>query len=222
MADPDSGRKNIRRQERQARNAGARLRQPPRSRDRRHRHRQDGDAADDGRRLFPRRRAGVRRRHQGRPVRHRGARRSQGSLRQARQGHRLRIRDRRIPGRVLGPVRRAGPSDPRHRVRDWARCCCRASSISTTCRKAFSTSCSAMPTTSSARPMRRTRASSTSRTCARCCPTSPRGRSQGDRLALRQRGGGDGGRGAAPAPGPGEPGRHRSSSASRRSTSTTS
>ena len=42
----------------------------------------------------------------------------QGSLRQARQGHRLRIRDRRIPGRVLGLVRRAGPSDPRHRVRD--------------------------------------------------------------------------------------------------------
>ena len=38
----------------------------------------------------------------------------------ARQEPRLRLRARPVPGRVLGPVRRAGPSDPRHHLGDGA------------------------------------------------------------------------------------------------------
>ena len=46
--------------------------------------------------------------------------RREGRVRQARQGARLRLRAGRIPGDVLGPVRRAGPSGPRHHLRDGA------------------------------------------------------------------------------------------------------
>ena len=53
----------------------------------------------------------------------------------------------RFPGRLLGPVRRAGPSGPRHRHRDGAAAARRACSSSTTRRKACSTSPSASPTT---------------------------------------------------------------------------
>ena len=52
-------------------------RQPARPDRRRHRHRQDGDAADAGRGLLRRRRAGVLRRREGRPLGHRRGRRSQ-------------------------------------------------------------------------------------------------------------------------------------------------
>ena len=49
---------------------------------------------------------------------------------------RLQVPARRISRGVLGPVRRAGPSDPHHACSRWGRCCCRACSISTTSRKA--------------------------------------------------------------------------------------
>ena len=66
------------------------------------------------------RRAGVRRRHQGRPVGDFRGRRGQGCPGAARQEHGLRLPAGRIPGGVLGRVRRAGPSGPRHHLRDGA------------------------------------------------------------------------------------------------------
>ena len=92
-----------------------------------------------------RRRAGVRRRHQGRPVRHlRRPASTEGWPRQARQGHRPRRLDqRRLPDRVLGPVRRAGPPHPRHRAGHGAAAARRACWSSTRRRRACSTSCSA-------------------------------------------------------------------------------
>ena len=59
-----------------------------------HRHRQDRDLAGAGGRFLARRRSGVRRRHQRRSLRHRGAGRGQGGLRRARQaiGHDLSAR----------------------------------------------------------------------------------------------------------------------------------
>ena len=105
----------------ETRRTAAAIWQPPRPGDRRHRHRQDRDAADPGRRLFQRRRAGVLRRHQGRPVRHRGDGRGQGfpgRRAPSRSARSLRVPG--IPGDLLGSVRRAGPPDPRHRLRDGA------------------------------------------------------------------------------------------------------
>ena len=97
------------------------IRQPPRPGDRRHRHRQDGDAAGPRRGLFQRRRAGVLRRHQGRPFGHRDDGRGQGFPRRARRGGEARpLRVPGIPGDLLGSVRRAGPPDPRDRFRDGA------------------------------------------------------------------------------------------------------
>ena len=93
--------------------------------------------------------------------------RRQAALRQARAGDRHRIHAGPLSRGVLGPVRRAGPSDPRHRLARWGRCCWPACSSSTTCRRACSTSPSGSPTT-------RTCRCSTSRTCARCSPSSPR------------------------------------------------
>ena len=46
----------------------------------------------------------------------------------------------RFSGRLLGPLRRAGPPDPRHDQRTWGRCCSRACWNSTRFRKASSTS----------------------------------------------------------------------------------
>ena len=139
------------------------VRQPPRPGHRRHRHRQDRDAAGAGRRLLARRRAGLRRRRQGRPLRHRRGRRGQGRLRQARQGASASTttsppRSRRSSGTCSASraTRSAPPS------RRWGRCCCRACWSSTTRRRACSTSPSASPTS-------RACCCSTSRTCARCC-----------------------------------------------------
>ena len=70
MSRNRQGRHDLRRQGRQARSADARARQPPRAGDRRDRHRQDRHLAGAGGRLLARRRAGFRRRHQGRSLRH--------------------------------------------------------------------------------------------------------------------------------------------------------
>ena len=115
-----SGRKDFRRQERQARISDAALRQPARPGDRRDRHRQDRDAAGDGGRLCARRRPGICRRHQGRSLRHRGGGRCEGRFRQACQGVGVRLPARRILRGVLGPVRRTGPSGARDDIRDGA------------------------------------------------------------------------------------------------------
>ena len=72
-----------------------------------------------------RRRPGVRRRHQGRPVGHLRGRRGQGRLRQRAKEHGLRLPARRISRRCSGTcsasraIRCAPPS------RRWGRCCCR-------------------------------------------------------------------------------------------------
>ena len=97
------------------------IRQPARPGDRRDRHRQDGDAADPRRRIFERRRAGLLRRRQGRSVGHRDDGRGQGFPRRAGRGGEARpVRIPGIPGDLLGSVRRAGPSDPRHGLGDGA------------------------------------------------------------------------------------------------------
>ena len=59
-------------------------------------------------------------RYQGRSLRHCGGRRGQGTIRQTRQGARLRLSAGRISRDLLGPVRRAGPSGARHDLRDGA------------------------------------------------------------------------------------------------------
>ena len=58
-------------------------------------------------------------------------------LARARRGGRpRRLRPARLPDRVLGSVRRAGPSDPDHGLGDGARCCSPACSASTRPRRA--------------------------------------------------------------------------------------
>ena len=122
-------------------------RQPPRPRHRRDRHRQDRDPAGAGRGLLERRRAGVRRRHQGRPV---GRRRSRATAsRPSSSGRRRSASNTR---RTAFPwcsgtcsasrAIRSAPPSPR-----WGRCCSPACSSSTTCRRACSTSPSGSPTT---------------------------------------------------------------------------
>ena len=97
----------------------AEARQPPRPRHGCHRHRQDRVAAGDGGGLRRRRRARFRRRHQGRPLGHLRHGRAQGFSRQACQGHRPGgLVQHVVSDDVLGPVRRAGPPDPRHRAGD--------------------------------------------------------------------------------------------------------
>ena len=110
-----------------ARMPRAQARQPAWPRHRRHRHRQDRVAAGDGRGLLRGRRAGVRRRHQGRPVRHLGHGRAEGRARQARQGDRPRrlvqhARSRPCSGTCSAS--RATRSAPP--CRRWGRCCSRA------------------------------------------------------------------------------------------------
>ena len=109
---------DLHRQEHQAGISGAAARQPPRPRDRRDRHRQDRVAAGAGGRFLQRGRSGLRRRHQGRSLRHRRARQRQGAARQARQGDRHRLRAGSLPRRVLGPLRRAGAPGARNHLRD--------------------------------------------------------------------------------------------------------
>ncbi len=104
--------------ESQARGADAAAGQPARPRGGRDRHRQDRDAPGIGRRILQCGRPGLRRRHQGRPVRARRRRRGQASLHQAGRGTGHRLRARPVPHRVLGPVRRAGSPDPLHDHRD--------------------------------------------------------------------------------------------------------
>ena len=143
----DPHRQECRRQERQTRGSHAEARQPARPHHRRHRHRQDRDAAGAGRGLLQRRRAGVRRRHQGRPLRRRRRRatRKDAFVKRAEEIG-IDYEPDRVPGGVLGPVRRAGPSGPRHRLRDGAAAARRACSTSTTRRRACSTSPSGSPT----------------------------------------------------------------------------
>ena len=100
-----------------------------------------------------------------------GARKPTASSARAEQIGIDRLRRPRLPGRLLGPVRRAGPSGPRHRHRDGPAAAGRACWSSTTRRKACSTSPSSSPTS-------RACCCSTSRTCARCCSRSPRTRSE--------------------------------------------
>ena len=82
---------------------------------RRHGHRKDRDAAENGGRLLRNRRAGVHGRHQGRPVGHqpkRQHRRQDGGFAAG-----ARHRDSPAPGlphHAVGRVRRAGPSGARH------------------------------------------------------------------------------------------------------------
>ena len=72
-----------------------------------------------GRGLLARRRSGLLRRREGRPVRHRHDGRAQGLGRQARPGDRLRrLGQRQVPGDLLGSVRPPGPPDPHHHLRD--------------------------------------------------------------------------------------------------------
>ena len=93
--------------------------QSPRPGHRRHRHRQDRLVAGDGGGVLGRRRPGVRRRHQGRSLRHLGQGGAQGFPRQTGQGDWARgLVQHIVPHRVLGPVRRAGPPHPRHRAGD--------------------------------------------------------------------------------------------------------
>ena len=99
----------------------AAARQPPRARHRGHRHRQDRDAAGAGRGLLRRRSAGVRRRHQGRPVGPGRERRAPSRTWSARRGDRSRrATAMRLPGGLLGRAGRAGPSRARHRAGDGA------------------------------------------------------------------------------------------------------
>ena len=93
-------------------------------------------------------------------------RRTSSSSAPRRSASRSRLRVRGLPGHLLGPLRRAGPSGPRDGVARWGRCCCRGCSTSTTRRKACSTSPSGSPT-------RRACCCSTSRICRRCSSTSP-------------------------------------------------
>ena len=119
LSDGPSGtprRQRLYREERQARIYSAQARQPPRADHRRDRHRQDRDPAGAGRRLLRSRRAGVLRRREGRPFRHRREGRAQALDRGARQGDRLHAGVPRLSGDLLGPVRQAGPPDPDHRL----------------------------------------------------------------------------------------------------------
>ncbi len=105
-----------------ARGYRAQTRQPARADHGRDGHRQDGDAASAGRGLFGRGRPRVRCRHQGRPLGHRGRGHEAAAPRQARQRDRPRraFRQRRLPRRVLGRVRPAGPSGACNRAGDGA------------------------------------------------------------------------------------------------------
>ena len=100
--------------------AYARARKSARSRDRRDRNRQDRLAAGDGGGICAGWRSGFRCGHQGRPVGHLRGRRGQGLHRQAgrRDGPGLPARP--VLDGVLGRVRRAGASGPRHRHRNGA------------------------------------------------------------------------------------------------------
>ena len=117
--------------------------------------------------LLARRRAGVRRRHQGRSLGHSAARRGEGrsSCKRAKDdGSRpySPTSSRRSSGTCSASrAIRCAPPCPR-----WGRCCCRACWTSTTCRRACSTSPSGWPTS-------RACCCSTSRTCGRCSPISP-------------------------------------------------
>ena len=93
------------------------------------------------------RRAGIRRRHQGRSVGDQRGRRSQGSFRQARGSHGAALPARPVLDNFLGCVRRRRAIPSAQRFRKWGRCCCRASCSSTILRKAFSTSPFVSPTT---------------------------------------------------------------------------
>ena len=95
----------------------------------RHRHRQDRHPAGHRRRAFGRRRPDLRRRREGRPV---GPRDGRLADRQDPRHLRPAAPPRsayadwhvpRLPGPVLGPVRRAGPSGPHHGHAKWGRCC---------------------------------------------------------------------------------------------------
>ena len=109
------------RQERRRPVPAARHGQPARPGGRRHGHRQDGDPAGAGRGVQPRRRARLRRRHQGRPLGHHPAGRGQRQGRRPRRAARpLPLAVRRLAGDVLGRVRRAGPPRAHHRVRGRA------------------------------------------------------------------------------------------------------
>ena len=93
--------------------------QSPRPGRRRDGHRQDRHPADPGRGLLPRRRPGLLRRHQGRPLRHRHGRQAQpeagpAGARPGRGGFRLRAQ----PGGLLGRLRPAGPPAAGDRRRD--------------------------------------------------------------------------------------------------------
>ena len=105
--------------------AAARAGQPPRPDHRRHRHRQDGHAADARRELQPHRRAGLHGRREGRPDRHHARpARSAPKLAARAEGARPRPRPRRSPARSRSgtcsasrATRCARPSPT------WARCC---------------------------------------------------------------------------------------------------
>ena len=98
----------------------------PWPRHRRDRNRKNRLAAGDGRGICARRRAGVRRRHQGRPLRHLRSGRGQGFYRQAGQRDGPRRSSPTSFRRFFGTCSasraiRCAPRSPK-----WVRCCCRA------------------------------------------------------------------------------------------------
>ena len=148
-------------------------------------------------------------RHQGRSLRHRGGRRREGRIRQARQGAGLRLRARRIPGDLLGSVRRAGPSGARHHLRDGSAAAVAADGPER-------------------RPGRRAQHRVSRGGRAGAAAARPEGPARDARLHRRARRGADDPvrqrlesdhrHDPAPASGAGKPGRRRNSSPSRRST----
>ncbi len=112
---------DLRRAKRQARAHSAANGQSARPCHRCHRHRQDGHVAGPGGRLLAQRRAGVRRRHQGRSLRHRHDGRAEKTFlveRAAEDGPRISAGA--FPTIFWDLFGEAGPSDPRHDLRNGA------------------------------------------------------------------------------------------------------
>ena len=96
-------------------------RQPPRADHRRHRHRQDRDAAGPGRGLLRPGRSGVLRRRERRPFRHRGGRRSRSpGSRPATRRSATRRTSQAYPVIFWDLFGEQGPADPRDGFRDGA------------------------------------------------------------------------------------------------------
>ena len=197
-------------------------RQSARSRHRSDRNRQDRVAAGDGGRVCARRCSRVRGRYQGRPVRDLRSRRGQGLHPQARRRDGPQIPARPVLDRVLGRVRRAGPSGPRHRHGNGA---VAAVADARSERRAGRRAQCRIPRGGRKRPdADRHEGSAGAVGCDRAgrrqegagCRGRPARRDPKGRAELRQCQQGNRRNHSAPASGAGKPGRQRNSSASRR------